>query len=268
MYSEMISFLHEASNEMSYSNLHNRWFAYAEEIILRYCHKNNIDEELPTPRADLRDLDFESEFTLEGVPFVQKDANALLNFIDDGAKEIEADPKALKDFLQQEFTRLVNPITREVVSAFVKDQLEYYGNNDIDSLEFAEFVVKRIGDDSVSMVEVGGNQYSIEFVEQLSNSKVHYYFDSQTPEGTAGRKFTSSNSETMPEQPKMTLRDWLEEVTVDSVDNYHNETNGGGLSAILGWWYVCDETGVNSYFSKESDALRFRLDYINRKLNP
>lgn len=35
-------------------------------------------------------------------------------------------------------------------------------------------------------------------------------------------------------------------------------------------WYAVgtDDDGVIAYFFRESDAYRFRLDYINRKLNP
>ena len=35
------------------------------------------------------------------------------------------------------------------------------------------------------------------------------------------------------------------------------------------WYAVCtDDDGIISYFMRESDAYRFRLDYINRQLNP
>ena len=67
---------------------------------------------------------------------------------------------------------------------------------------------------------------------------------------------------------KQTLDYWLDNVTVSEVDTYHDEANDSKLKGILGWFMVCDEDGVNAYFSTESAALRFRLDYINRKLNP
>lgn len=38
--------------------------------------------------------------------------------------------------------------------------------------------------------------------------------------------------------------------------------------AMLGWWLVTRESGVIAYFTVEADAFRFRLDYINRILNP
>ena len=34
------------------------------------------------------------------------------------------------------------------------------------------------------------------------------------------------------------------------------------------WWAVTNDDGIISYFGNENDALRFRLDYINRLLNP
>ena len=35
-------------------------------------------------------------------------------------------------------------------------------------------------------------------------------------------------------------------------------------------WYAVgtEDDGIISYFMRESDAYRFRLDYINRQLNP
>lgn len=35
-----------------------------------------------------------------------------------------------------------------------------------------------------------------------------------------------------------------------------------------GWCAVSNEEGIIAYFGNEVDAFRFRLDYINRKLNP
>lgn len=35
-----------------------------------------------------------------------------------------------------------------------------------------------------------------------------------------------------------------------------------------GWYAVCNEEGIIAYFEDETDAFRFRLDYINRRLNP
>lgn len=66
---------------------------------------------------------------------------------------------------------------------------------------------------------------------------------------------------------KPTLDDLLEEYSVGEVDDYHNESNGGKLSGILGWWFVVNNDGVYAYFNKEHLALRWRLDEINRRLN-
>jgi hypothetical protein len=35
-----------------------------------------------------------------------------------------------------------------------------------------------------------------------------------------------------------------------------------------GWYAVCDNKGIIAYFGKGSDAYRFRLSEINRRLNP
>lgn len=35
-----------------------------------------------------------------------------------------------------------------------------------------------------------------------------------------------------------------------------------------GWYGVSTTDGIIAYFSNETDALRFRLDYINQILNP
>jgi len=41
----------------------------------------------------------------------------------------------------------------------------------------------------------------------------------------------------------MNLDYYLDTIVVGVVDDYHNEINGGGLTAILGWYYV-DNDGV------------------------
>lgn len=35
-----------------------------------------------------------------------------------------------------------------------------------------------------------------------------------------------------------------------------------------GWWAVCNDDGIVAYFATEADAYRWRLDMINRELNP
>lgn len=42
-----------------------------------------------------------------------------------------------------------------------------------------------------------------------------------------------------------------------------------GDDPVVGWFSVAtSDDGIIAYFYKESDALRFRLDLINRWLNP
>lgn len=56
----------------------------------------------------------------------------------------------------------------------------------------------------------------------------------------------------------------LEEVSVLSPGQWENED-----TPHLGeWWAVCNDQGIIAYFGDETDAFRFRLDYINRILNP
>lgn len=62
----------------------------------------------------------------------------------------------------------------------------------------------------------------------------------------------------------MFLNELLNEITVIPYDGFRtNET-----SCIKGWWAVANTNGIVAYFFRESDACRFRLDYINRLLNP
>jgi hypothetical protein len=60
------------------------------------------------------------------------------------------------------------------------------------------------------------------------------------------------------------LEQWLEDVDVLPPGMWDN-TEGP-----VGWHAVMTESdgGIIAYFSNEVDAYRFRLDYINRKLNP
>ncbi len=63
----------------------------------------------------------------------------------------------------------------------------------------------------------------------------------------------------------MDLHGLLENVTVGNVDEEHCEINN--ISGLIGWYYVCDLDGVNSYFSTELEAFHYRLSFINRILN-
>lgn len=59
------------------------------------------------------------------------------------------------------------------------------------------------------------------------------------------------------------LSEWLEAVQVMAPYMWENK-NGP-----VGWYAVVnDDDGIIAYFANEPDAFRFRLDYINRKLNP
>lgn len=68
----------------------------------------------------------------------------------------------------------------------------------------------------------------------------------------------------------LSLDQWLDAVSVHGIDDYHNEVNGGQLGGVLGWYGVStdDAGGIIAYFNNENDAFHYRLDYINRKLNP
>ena len=54
----------------------------------------------------------------------------------------------------------------------------------------------------------------------------------------------------------------LEEVSVMPPDMWEN------VEGPKGWYAVVTDEGIVAYFSAENDALRFRLDLINRHLNP
>ncbi len=62
----------------------------------------------------------------------------------------------------------------------------------------------------------------------------------------------------------------LEEIQVGQVDDYHNQVNKSGLTALNNghWWHVSDNDGVRAYFNNEGDALAFRLFLVNAALNP
>lgn len=59
------------------------------------------------------------------------------------------------------------------------------------------------------------------------------------------------------------LNEWLEDVHVDWPDGWENS------EGPKGWWAVSTgNDGIIAYFCSEVDAFRFRLDYINRIMNP
>jgi hypothetical protein len=62
----------------------------------------------------------------------------------------------------------------------------------------------------------------------------------------------------------MSLDDWLEAVSVHSPGMWENDQGPKNWYAVS----VDDDGGIVAYFRDEIDACRFRLDYINRKMNP
>ena len=58
------------------------------------------------------------------------------------------------------------------------------------------------------------------------------------------------------------LDEWLEAVQVMAPYMWENE------EGPVGWHAVVNDYGIIAYFFDEADAFRFRLDYINRQLNP
>ncbi len=60
----------------------------------------------------------------------------------------------------------------------------------------------------------------------------------------------------------MDIYELLDEVSVATPDMWEND------EGPKGWYAVITDDGVVAYFAKETDAFRFRLDLINRHLNP
>ena len=59
----------------------------------------------------------------------------------------------------------------------------------------------------------------------------------------------------------MTIIEWLDEVQVMP------PSYGKNREGPMGWYAVSTSEGIMAYFLSETDALRFRLEYINFKLN-
>ena len=61
------------------------------------------------------------------------------------------------------------------------------------------------------------------------------------------------------------LEDWqVEELDFEDIEDIH----GIAVAKYLeGWFGVSNTDGIIAYFGKEDDALRFRLNEINRQLN-
>jgi hypothetical protein len=71
-----------------------------------------------------------------------------------------------------------------------------------------------------------------------------------------------------PVTQRMTLDDWLDAVTVHDPDGRKDTPNPKNWPKD--WWGVsaADQGGILAYFANETDAYRFRLDYINHRMNP
>lgn len=66
-----------------------------------------------------------------------------------------------------------------------------------------------------------------------------------------------------------TLDDWLDAVDVIDPKNRNWQTDAGDFGCPPGMWTVCVlGEGAIAFFVSETDAFRFRLDYINRRMNP
>ena len=68
---------------------------------------------------------------------------------------------------------------------------------------------------------------------------------------------------------EMTLDEALDVISVMECDEMNDACDQAGMGRphVVGWWGVCDEDGVNAYFSTEAEALRHRLDLVRRRVN-
>ena len=61
----------------------------------------------------------------------------------------------------------------------------------------------------------------------------------------------------------MDIYELLDTVSVAAPDMWVNDEGPKGLFAV-----IIDDDSIVAYFAEEVDALRYRLDLINRHLNP
>ncbi len=61
----------------------------------------------------------------------------------------------------------------------------------------------------------------------------------------------------------MDINELLDTIHVDASDMWENEEGPKSWCAV-----ATDDDGIIAYFSNPRDAFRFRLDLINRRLNP
>ena len=90
--------LYRAGSNMDYSNLHNRWFGYAQSMMAKYCINITGEIEGPEPFGFsdwvLEDFDASEPFEFEDDN--PTNVGALLRFIDDAAEDIGYDFSDLK----------------------------------------------------------------------------------------------------------------------------------------------------------------------------
>lgn len=58
---------------------------------------------------------------------------------------------------------------------------------------------------------------------------------------------------------------YLQEISV--MDITIDSPTGKHCPSLIGWFAVVNEDGIIAYFGEEKYAFKFRLDYINNKLN-
>jgi len=58
---------------------------------------------------------------------------------------------------------------------------------------------------------------------------------------------------------------YLQEIQVQEVGEELVELNK--IPELIGWFAVVNEDGIIAYFGEEKYAFKFKLDYINNKLN-
>lgn len=115
-----------------------------------------------------------------------------------------------------------------------------------------------------------GHQNLIDYIGELAINNATIYLPDNTVFGSIinsvfvpGVVLQKSLHITDEKNPNLNFM--LDAVSVAEVDDYHQKLNPG---SPLGWYMVmtdCDS--VIAYFSSEKEALRYRLDLINRKLN-
>lgn len=113
----------------------------------------------------------------------------------------------------------------------------------------------------------------------VAYKKNHYRFTA--PTATVWYKVIPTPKAEVKVTGVATIKEWckgydldqlLGEITVTAcdelADNFEvNDPNHRLNKALSGWYAVVDTDGINAYFSTEKEALRHRLDLINRILN-